>query len=99
MTRSENPSSLWQGTTWEKLGSGRALMGVDSTHGVGTIVDSGLPDIQGTHKISWGDKSGDGTIISSNSTTGAFYSARWQCYFQCGNYRIDQWQPQKLGWF
>lgn len=51
-------------------------MGADSAHGVGTIVDSGLPDIQGTHKIGWGDKSGGGTIISSNSTTGAFYSAR-----------------------
>lgn len=31
-------------------------MGVDSSHGVGTTVDSGLPDIQGTHKIGWGDK-------------------------------------------
>lgn len=51
-------------------------MGVDSTHGVGTIVDSRLPDIQGTHKIGQGDKSGGDTIISSNSTTGAFYSAR-----------------------
>lgn len=75
-TLSENPSSLWQGTTWEKLGSGRALMGADSSHGVGTTVDSGLPDIQGTHKIGWGDKSGGSAIISSNSTTGAFYSAR-----------------------
>ena len=28
-------------------------MGADSTHGVGTTVDSGLPDIQGTHKIGW----------------------------------------------
>lgn len=28
-------------------------MGADSAHGVGTIVDSGLPDIQGTHKIGW----------------------------------------------
>lgn len=51
-------------------------MGADSSHGVGTTVDSGLPDIQGTHKIGWGDKSGGGAIISSNSTTGAFYSAR-----------------------
>lgn len=47
-------------------------MGADSTHGVGTTVDSGLSDIQGTHKIGWGDKSGGGAIISSNSTTGAF---------------------------
>lgn len=31
-------------------------MGADSSHGVGTTVDSGLPDIQGTHKIGWGDK-------------------------------------------
>lgn len=76
MTRSENPSSLWQGTTWEKVRSGRALMGADSSHGVGITVDSGLPDIQGTHKIDWGDKSGGSAIISSNSTTGAFYSAR-----------------------
>lgn len=51
-------------------------MGADSTHAVGTTVDSGLPDIQGTHKIGWGDLSGGGAIISSNSTTGAFYSAR-----------------------
>ena len=46
-TRSENPSSLWTGTTWEKVGSGRALMGADSSHGVGTTVDSGLPNITG----------------------------------------------------
>lgn len=86
-TRSENPSSLWQGTTWEKVGSGRALMGADSTHGVGTTVDSGLSDIQGAHKIGWGDKSGGGAIISSNSTTGAFYSARdGSAIFSAGTY-------------
>lgn len=86
-TRSENPSSLWQGTTWEKVGSGRALMGADSSHGVGTTVDSGLPDIQGTHKIGWEDKSGGGAIISSNSTTGAFYSARdGSAIFSAGTY-------------
>lgn len=50
-TRSENPSSLWQGTTWEKVGSGRALMGADSSHGVGTTVDSGLPNISGTFRV------------------------------------------------
>lgn len=62
-------------------------MGVDSTHGVGTTVDSGLSDIQGTHKIGWGDKSGGGAIISSNSTTGAFYSARdGSAIFSAGTY-------------
>ena len=73
-TRSENPSNLWQGTTWEKVGSGRALMGADSSHGAGTTVNSGLPDIQGTHKLAWVDSSGGGVIIHPGSTTGAFYS-------------------------
>lgn len=49
-------------------------MGADSTHGVGTTVDSGLPDIQGTHKLAWADSSGGGVIIRPDSTTGAFYS-------------------------
>lgn len=49
-------------------------MGADSSHGVGTTVDSGLPDIQGTHKLAWDDSNGGGVIISPNSTTGAFYS-------------------------
>ena len=49
-------------------------MGADSSHGVGTTVDSGLPDIQGTHKLGWVDSSGGGVIIYPGSTTGAFYS-------------------------
>lgn len=68
-TRSENPSSLWQGTTWEKVGSGRALMGADSIHGVGTTVDSGLPDIQGEWTIK-GDSSNAG-IDAEGSGSGA----------------------------
>lgn len=49
-------------------------MGADSSHGVGTTVDSGLPDIQGAHKLAWVDSSGGGVIIHPGSTTGAFYS-------------------------
>ena len=87
-TRSENPSSLWQGTTWEKVGSGRALMGADSTHEVGTTVDSGLPDIAGQLKgvagasnkaFDWGFKPGNNrafrvvqTISSYNVYNGAY---------------------------
>lgn len=45
-------------------------MGADSSHGVGTTVDSGLPDIQGAHKLAWVDSSGGGVIIQPGSTTG-----------------------------
>lgn len=63
-----NPSNFLKGTNWEKVGEGRVLMGADSAHGVGTTIDSGLPDITGQLKgvegasnkaYTWGFKPGN----------------------------------------
>lgn len=34
--------------TWEKVSEGRVLQGADSSHGVGTTIEAGLPNITGT---------------------------------------------------
>lgn len=45
-TRSTSPASLFGGT-WESIASERVLMGVSSSHGAGSTVSAGLPDITG----------------------------------------------------
>lgn len=97
-TRSENPSSLWAGTTWEKVGSGRALMGADSSHGAGTTVDSGLPNIYGSFKLGWPDPSGGGIIISQDSINGAFYGTHENpAYFTISGQQLSN-QSGHLNW-
>lgn len=71
-----NPSTFLKGTNWEKIGEGRVLMGANSSYNAGTTIDSGLPDIQGSHMIGWGDISGGGAIIRPDDASGAFYSVR-----------------------
>lgn len=48
-TRSTSPASLFGGT-WESIASERVLMGVSSSHGAGSTVSAGLPDITGVLK-------------------------------------------------
>lgn len=45
-TRSTSPASLFGGT-WESIASERVLMGVSSSHGAGSTVSAGLPNIVG----------------------------------------------------
>lgn len=46
-TSSTSPASLFGGT-WESIASERVLMGVSSSHGAGSTVSAGLPNISGT---------------------------------------------------
>lgn len=48
-TRSTSPASLFGGT-WESIASERVLMGVSSSHGAGSTVSAGLPNITGVLK-------------------------------------------------
>ena len=63
-TRSTSPASLFGGT-WESIASERVLMGVSSSHGAGSTVSAGLPNITGVLKD---------LFVSShfNQSTGAF---------------------------
>ena len=45
-TSSTSPASLFGGT-WERIASERVLMGVSSSHGAGSTVSAGLPNISG----------------------------------------------------
>lgn len=48
-TSSTSPASLFGGT-WESIASERVLMGVSSSHGAGSTVSAGLPNISGVLK-------------------------------------------------
>ena len=48
-TSSTSPASLFGGT-WESIASERVLMGVSSSHGAGSTVSAGLPNITGVLK-------------------------------------------------
>lgn len=48
-TSSTSPASLFGGT-WESIASERVLMGVSSSHGAGSTVSAGLPNIVGVLK-------------------------------------------------
>lgn len=63
-TRSTSPASLFGGT-WESIASERVLMGVSSSHGAGSTVSAGLPNITGVLK---------NLFVSGyfNQSTGAF---------------------------
>ena len=63
-----NPSSLFGGT-WEKVGSGKCLWLADSSHGAGTTISAGLPNITGLAKSLIGD------ATTGISFTGALYEA------------------------
>jgi hypothetical protein len=63
-TSSTSPASLFGGT-WESIASERVLMGVSSSHGAGSTVSAGLPNITGVLKD---------LVVSGhfNESTGAF---------------------------
>ena len=48
-TSSTSPASLFGGT-WESIASERVLMGVSGSHGAGSTVSAGLPNITGVLK-------------------------------------------------
>lgn len=62
-TSSTSPASLFGGT-WESIASERVLMGVSSSHGAGSTVRAGLPNIKGAVLDTWhgGNPSGSGAL-------------------------------------
>lgn len=62
-TSSTSPASLFGGT-WEVIASERVLMGVSSSHGAGSTVSAGLPNISGAVLDTWhgGGPSGSGAL-------------------------------------
>ena len=60
--KDENPSTKFGGT-WEKLPASVCLQTADTTHGAGTTIDAGLPNISGSA----------GTVpVAFNDASGAF---------------------------
>ena len=63
-------ASLIEGSTWEKVSSGRVLQGADENHAPGTTIAAGLPNITGQF---WDDSGGEqgafrqGPSVSSES--------------------------------
>lgn len=51
-TSSTSPASLFGGT-WESIASERVLMGVSRSHGAGSTVSAGLPNISGSVEEVW----------------------------------------------
>lgn len=62
-TNSTSPASLFGGT-WESIASERVLMGVSGSHGAGSTVSAGLPNIKGAVLDTWhgGGPSGSGAL-------------------------------------
>ena len=51
--KDENPSAKFGGT-WEKLPASVCLQTADTTHGAGTTIAAGLPNITGQYGVHWG---------------------------------------------
>ena len=69
-TASISPQTLFGGS-WESIGTGRCLMGVDSSHAAGTTAEAGLPNITGQQIIGWGDNSAPQVILTEKDRAGA----------------------------
>lgn len=71
-TSSTSPASLFGGT-WEVIASERVLMGVSSSHGAGSTVSAGLPNISGAVLDTWhgGGPSGSGALSVAVNGRGA----------------------------
>ena len=67
--KDENPSTKFGGT-WEKLPSSVCLQTADTSHGAGTTIAAGLPNITGTFNPY---SEGSGVATMRQSLTGAFY--------------------------
>lgn len=83
-TSSTSPASLFGGT-WESIASERVLMGVSSSHGAGSTVSAGLPNITGVLKD---------LFVSShfNQSTGVFKRS------YCSNFSQQTDRSDWLGW-
>lgn len=62
-TDSTSPASIFGGS-WQSIASERVLMGVSSSHGAGSTVSAGLPNIKGAVLDTWhgGRPSGSGAL-------------------------------------
>lgn len=90
---STSPASLFGGT-WESIASERVLMGVSSSHGAGSTVSAGLPNIKGAVLDTWhgGGPSGSGALSVAvngrsavrNGDDGAFTWGNF--YFNAASY-------------
>lgn len=71
-TSSTSPASLFGGT-WESIASERVLMGVSSSHGAGSTVSAGLPNIKGAVLDTWhgSGPSGSGALSVAVNGRGA----------------------------
>lgn len=83
-TSSTSPASLFGGT-WESIASERVLMGVSSSHGAGSTVSAGLPNITGVLKD---------LFVSShfNQSTGVFKRS------YCSHFSQQTNSSDWLGW-
>ena len=70
-TSSTSPASLFGGT-WESIASERVLMGVSSSHGAGSTVSAGLPNIVGetTAMATWRFVTPSGAFAIASSQPG-----------------------------
>lgn len=68
-TSSTSPASLFGGT-WESIASERVLMGVSSSHGAGSTVSAGLPNISGTFSDLAGGSISFGGAFSQQTPSG-----------------------------
>ena len=69
-TSSTSPASLFGGT-WESIASERVLMGVSSSHGAGSTVSAGLPNIKGAVLDTWHGSGPSGSGALSVAVNGS----------------------------
>lgn len=88
-TNSTSPASLFGGT-WESIASERVLMGVSGSHGAGSTVSAGLPNIKGAVLDTWhgGGPSGSGALSVAVNGRSAFRNGD-DGTFTWGNFYFD----------
>lgn len=88
-TSSTSPASLFGGT-WESIASERVLMGVSSSHGAGSTVSAGLPNIKGAVLDTWhgSGPSGSGALSVAVNGRGAIRNGD-EGAFTWGNFYFD----------
>lgn len=88
-TSSTSPASLFGGT-WESIASERVLMGVSSSHGAGSTVSAGLPNIKGAVLDTWhgSGPSGSGALSVAVNGRGAVRNGD-DGTFTWGNFYFD----------
>lgn len=95
-TNSTSPASLFGGT-WESIASERVLMGVSSSHGAGSTVSAGLPNIVGTFSdlaggsISFGGAFSQGTPVNITMNYSQSSDAAWRwAYVRNGTFNASR---------